>query len=91
MANDKGARALGAAMLPSGNQKASSTDPNILVKVKLTSQYLWSGEFYGPGEVQVPESFVDAYNLKPTHKLKPPKTSDGDEKLSEKEQASVEE
>ncbi len=35
-------------------------------KITLTSQYLWSGVSYGPGETEVPQAFIDAYpDLKP--------------------------
>lgn len=38
-------------------------------KVKLDKQYLWNGTSYEPGEVEVPEKMVSAYNLTP---LTPP-------------------
>ncbi len=43
-------------------------------KVNLEEQYLWSGVTYGPGEAEVPDSFVEAYpQLKPSGAIAPPK------------------
>lgn len=47
-------------------------------KVKLDKQYLWSGVTYGPGEVHVPDKFLQAYNLTP---IEPPKKAASSSKL----------
>lgn len=41
-------------------------------KVTLKEQYLWSGVSYGPGETEVPETFLEAYpDLKPPPSTEP--------------------
>lgn len=34
-------------------------------KLKLDELHLWKGVQYGPGEVEVPEDFAEAYKLAP--------------------------
>jgi len=51
-------------------------------KVNLDQNYIWSGTSYGPGEAEVPDSFVEAYNLAPPQ---PEEPKSGEPNLIEEE------